>query len=219
MTFLPKKLNQKPRLLDCFCGLGGVSDGFALEGFDVLGVDIEDMPSKGYKHKFLRADIRDLRGEDFRGYDVVWGSPPCRDFSFLAKWYGKRWKIPPDPERGLKTVRTFLKFVEEAQPKFWILENTFMLKNYLKEIEPRIEAYITRGKRHVFYGNFPLFLLPRDMRVTVRTKSKYGRDCPKGDRKISSWLAAKIPKPISRAFAQACREALQEKQFLEARVE
>jgi site-specific DNA-cytosine methylase len=26
------------KLLDVFCGLGGVSDGFALEGFDVLGI-------------------------------------------------------------------------------------------------------------------------------------------------------------------------------------
>jgi hypothetical protein len=96
-----------------------------------------------------------------------------------------------------------------AQPKYWILENTFMLKNYLPNIEPRIVAYITRGKRHVFYGNFPLFLLPHDMRVTVRTKSKSGRDCPIGNRKISSWLAAKIPLPISKAFAEACKIGLE----------
>ena len=73
------------KILDCFCGLGGVSDGFALEGFDVTGIDIEDMPSKGYKHRFIRADIRDLKGEDYRGYDVVWGSPPCREFQGLRK--------------------------------------------------------------------------------------------------------------------------------------
>ncbi len=97
-TFLlEKETSTKEKrfmLLDVFCGLGGVSDGFAMEGFDVLGIDIEDMPSKGYKHKFLRTDIRDLKGEDFRGYDVIWGSPPCRDFSQFAVVYGRTWKNP-----------------------------------------------------------------------------------------------------------------------------
>lgn len=198
------------KLLDCFSGMGGVSDGFALEGFDVTGIDIVDAPKMlGYKHRFIQADMATLKGEDFQGYDVVWGSPPCRDFSFLAKWYGKRWKIPPDPKKGMELINCFLKFVEKAKPTFWVLENTFMLKNYMIE-KPRIEAYITKGKRHVFYGVFPLFLLPRDMRVIVRGKSKFGRDSPKGKRKISSWLAAKIPLACSRAFAVACHQRLEE---------
>src|SRR3989304_2755191 len=89
------------KLLDIFCGLGGVSDGFALEGFDVTGIDIEDMPSKGYKHRFIRADIRDLKGEDYQGYDVIWGSPPCRDFSILGTCFGMKWKRKTDPNYGL----------------------------------------------------------------------------------------------------------------------
>ena len=204
---------RKFRLLDCFCGMGGVSDGFAMEGFDVTGIDIVDAAKMlGYKHKFIQADMMTLKGQDFRGFDVIWGSPPCRDFSFLAKWYGKRWKNKPNPEKGLELINLFLKFVEDAKPTFWVLENTFMLKNYLKKMKPRIEAYITKGKRHVFYGNFPLFLLPRDMRITVRTKSKNGRDLPIGNRKISSWLAAKIPLTCSQAFARTCKEKLLETQ-------
>jgi len=198
------------KFLDCFCGLGGVSDGFAAEGFEVLGIEYNKEVAKEYPYDCIVADVRTLNGEMFKGFDVIWGSPPCRDFSFLAKWYGKRWKIPPDPQRGLKLVNYFLKFVEDAQPAIWVLENTFMLKNYLKSHKPKIETYITRGKRHVFYGNFPLFLMPRDMRVTVRTKSKSGRDTPIGKRKDSSWLAAKIPLPCSRAFARACKRKLLE---------
>ena len=29
-------------MLDIGCGMGGTSDGFALEGFDVTGIDIVD---------------------------------------------------------------------------------------------------------------------------------------------------------------------------------
>jgi len=117
----------------------------------VLGIEINRRIAKKYPFDVIVADMRTLNGENFKGFDVIWGSPPCRDFSFLAKWYGKRWKIPPDPQRGLKLVNYFLKFVEDAQPAIWVLENTFMLKNYLKSHKPKIETYITRGKRHVFY--------------------------------------------------------------------
>jgi DNA (cytosine-5)-methyltransferase 1 len=211
------------QLLDVFCGLGGVSNGFALEGFDVLGIDIEDMPTKGYKHKFLRADIRDLKGEDYRGYDVIWGSPPCRDFSQIGLLYGKKWKNPPNPQKGIETINAFLRFVSAAQPTFWIMENVANLKKYYKE-RPRGEGFITYGKRHVFYGNYPLFLMPRDMRVRIRCKNKNGRDqpnmkylepVPHHNRAIQSRQHAKIPLPCSRAFARACREALEEK-LLEA---
>jgi DNA (cytosine-5)-methyltransferase 1 len=198
------------KMLDCFCGMGGVSDGFASEGFDVTGIDIVNAPEMlGYKHKFLQADFKTLNGAEFKGYDVIWGSPPCRDFSQIGVLYGKKWKNPPDQEKGMATIRTFLKFVDAAQPKYWIMENVALLKKYFKDLEPRAESYITYGKRHVFYGNFPLFLIPRDMRVKVRELSVNGRDKPVGDRKTTSWLSAKIPFPVSTAFACACRDALE----------
>lgn len=195
--------------LDIFCGLGGVSDGAALEGFDVLGIDIEDMPLKGYKHKFLRADIRDLKGEDYQGYDVVWGSPPCRDFTRIpdhalrADGENWKWKHPKDPESGLKKVRAFLKFVEDSKPVYWILENVSGLASYLKEIEPRgYNCRILNGKRHVFYGNYPQFLMPHQTGGKLETE--FGG-------KLRSWERAKIPLACSRAFARAIHEALEEK--------
>lgn len=197
------------KMLDCFCGMGGVSDGFAMEGFDVTGIDIVDAPKMlGYKHKFIQADMLTLKGEDFRGYDVVWGSPPCRDFSQIGVLYGKKWKNPPNPENGVKTIQAFLKFIEGAKPEFWIMENIALLTKYFKEIEPRTEGYITLGKRHVFYGNYPLFLMPRDMRIKTRKLNRYGRDEPTTDGKLRSWEAARIPLACSRAFAKACKEAL-----------
>jgi len=200
------------KLLDCFCGIGGVSDGFAKEGYDVLGIDIEDMPSKGYKHKFLQADIRNLDGKDFQEYDVIWGSPPCRDFTAIGRLYGKKWKNPPNPEEGIKLIKCFLKFVERAEPKIWIMENVSLLTKYFKEIEPRVDTYITFGKKHVFYGNFPLFLMPRDMRIKIREINKYGRDQPKYlvpvAKKNRKWVHAKIPLTCSSAFAVACKSSL-----------
>ena len=206
-TIIKKALtSKKPTLLDCFSGMGGVSDGFALEGFDVTGVDIEDAPNKlGYKHRFIQADILDLRGEDFRGYDVVWGSPPCRNFTQLpdhalrADGENWKWKNPKNPKEGIKVVNNFLQFINDAKPKFWILENVTGLANYLN-LKPRAyNAMILNGKRHVFYGNYPLFLLPRIMRA--KRTIDYGGP-------LRSWHRAMIPLACSRAFAVACRDAL-----------
>ena len=211
---------ENMKLLDCFCGMGGVSDGFALEGFDVTGIDIVDAPKMlGYKHKFIQADMLTLKGEDFGGYDVVWGSPPCRDFSQIGLLYGKRWKNKPNPEKGLVLINCFLKFAEDAKPKIWIMENVANLKKHFTELQPRTEGYITYGKRHVFYGNYPLFLMPRDMRIKIRSQNKNGRDqpnmkylepTPTHNRAIQSAQHARIPLVCSRAFAKACKDALME---------
>jgi hypothetical protein len=194
-------------LLDCFCGMGGVSDGFALEGFDVTGIDIVDAPKMlGYKHRFIQADITTLNGKDYQGYDVIWGSPPCRDFTSLGIVFGHRWKRPSQPEYGLIAVNAFLKFVEDAKPKFWIMENVANLAKFLS-LKPKMITLMTHGKRHGFWGNFPPFLFPK-----TNTKfyiKKNGKTYNISDRKLQQWTNAKIPLACSRAFAKACREVLE----------
>ena len=190
------------RMLDCFCGRGGVSDGFALEGFGVTGIDIVDAVEKlDYKHRFIQADMRELNGKDFQGYDVIWGSPPCRDFSNFTAVGWKTWKIKPDPERGLELVNCYLDFVEKAQPTFWIMENVPRLKKFLN-IKPRQESKIGKTMRRAFWGYYPAFLMPMD----TSKPSIYYHNWKRETRK---WDRAKIPLTCSRAFAKACRHGLQ----------
>lgn len=203
--------SRKPRLLDCFCGMGGVSDGFALEGFDVTGIDIVDAPKMlGYKHKFIQADMQDWFSIDidYSQFDVMWASPPCRDFSNMA-YMGKgsvhkdgskfAWKIPPNPNEGLKLVKAFLDLIDWITPTFWVLENVQGLSKYLDMAPRAIGSKIKGGKHHVFYGNFPSLLIPQ-------TEAKINIIHQQG--KLRSWERAKIPLACSRAFAKACREAL-----------
>ena len=193
------------RLLDCFCGMGGVSDGFALEGFDVTGIDIVDAPKLlGYKHKFIQADILTLKGEDFRGYDVIWGSPPCRDFTQLPsqsttkKGIFREWKIPKSAEKGVKLVVAFRQFIIDAEPTFWILENVKGLRTHLSL--PRFCTYLGYNRRYrCFWGNFPPFLMSK---TNVSLQQSFNS-------KVRSWERAKIPLPCGKAFAQACKEKLQ----------
>ena len=95
------------KALDLYCGLGGWSDGLAAEGFEVMGVEIEPEIAALYKHPVLVEDVRNLAGKQFPKYDLIVGSPPCRDFTRMCD-HGLRqdgtywkWKEPKNPEKGL----------------------------------------------------------------------------------------------------------------------
>lgn len=150
------------KAVDLYCGLGGWSDGLADAGFDVLGVEIRKDLAELYQHPVIVADVRDLDPLDFEGYDLIVGSPPCRDFSAQARCAfrnGNPWKIPPDPEKhGMDLVKAFLRFVKIAQPKYWLMENVVGLIKYLK-LPYKMKVKIAGGKQRCFWGDFPLFLV------------------------------------------------------------
>lgn len=72
------------RLLDLCCGAGGVAEGYARAGFEVVGVDIEPQPN--FPFEFQRADAMTFPLE---GFDVVHASVPCQLFTpYRRKGHG-----------------------------------------------------------------------------------------------------------------------------------
>lgn len=205
------------KALDLFCGLGGWSDGLAAEGFEVLGVEIEPHIAELYKHPVIVSDICELNPEDFKGYDLIVGSPPCRNFSKLTFAGRTFWKDPPDPwGKGLELVNEFLVFVRIARPKYWLMENVPYLVNYYR-VEPRTTTYISKTMRRSFWGNYPAFLVPRDYskgilssginRATGQPRSSTHNFTYVG--KLRSWERSYIPAPVSRALGRAVKSALE----------
>jgi DNA (cytosine-5)-methyltransferase 1 len=66
------------RVLDLYCGGGGVAVGFAVAGFEVVGVDIVDRRDS-YPFEFHRADALEY---PLDGFDLITASPPCQAYSF-----------------------------------------------------------------------------------------------------------------------------------------
>ena len=143
------------KLLDIFCGLGGWSNGFAECGFKCIGVDIVNV---GYPYELILADVSQLNPKKLK-FDVIVGSPPCRDFSKVCNFGKTTWKVPPSPDRGLINVKAFLELVAIAKPKYWILENVPGLNKHI-DIEPQIKGRISRTQYRYFWGEFPQPLLP-----------------------------------------------------------
>jgi site-specific DNA-cytosine methylase len=195
-------------MLDIGCGMGGMSEGFAKEGYEVTGIDIVDAPKLlGYKYNFVQGVIQALDPSPFIGkFDVVHISMPCRDFSPIGRCYGKKWKNPPDIEHGLQLIRDALAFKDKVVPKFWIMENVYDLsKHYVK---PRMAVYL-RHKKHGFWGNFPLFLFHeiKGKPLMVR-KGDFFVPRKEHHKRLQPWIHAKLPLECSQAFARACKETL-----------
>jgi site-specific DNA-cytosine methylase len=192
------------RFLDLFCGLGGWSKGFAAEGFEVTGVDITYV---GYFYPIILQDIKTIDGRRFRGFDVIAGSPPCRDFTIITDHrytnYGRyvTWKDPKNPYRGLILVHDFLRVIREAEPTYWIMENVPGLEKHL-DIKPRFRRRLTRTMLRSFWGNFPQFTAPIDW-YKPEIKKTYGP--------LAHWKRSEIPTVFSQALARSCREALEER--------
>lgn len=198
------------KALDGFSGLGGWSDGLAAEGFQVQGIEIHPKVAAIYAERYpvIVADFRTLNPQDFKGFDLIVGSPPCRDFSdyaHMSKGNIKRWKVPADPNRGLELVKSFTTFVLLAEPRYWLLENVPRLAKYIGK--PRMKTEIAPGMVRCFWGNFPNFLMPKDLGRPVT--SKFHHHDFRGIHHYESWERAKIPMPLARALGRAVREAIE----------
>lgn len=85
---------RRPLAIDLFCGLFGWAEGLTVEGFDVIGFDLEDMCGqfrmKRPDHaQLVIQDVRTLHGSQFRTADLIVCSPPCQEFSYMAMPWSK----------------------------------------------------------------------------------------------------------------------------------
>ena len=117
----------KYRVLDLFCGAGGLSLGFKLAGFKIVGgVDFQQdaiyTHEKNFKNSIsICGDIKEINDEKVKKLfenkvDIIIGGPPCQGFSA-----GNRQQIENDPRN--KLFFEFIRFVRILKPKAIVIEN------------------------------------------------------------------------------------------------
>jgi len=91
-----------PLAIDLFCGLGGWAEGLLLEGYYVIGFDIERhvYGNEKYPGELVLQDVRTLHGSQFRDAVLIVASPPCQAYSYRAMPW-KRAKALPPPDNEL----------------------------------------------------------------------------------------------------------------------
>jgi hypothetical protein len=92
----------RPLAIDLYCGLGGWTEGLLLEGYDVIGFDIERhvYGDEKYPAQLVIQDVRTLHGSQFKSADLIVASPPCQAYSYRAMPW-KRAKALPPPDNEL----------------------------------------------------------------------------------------------------------------------
>lgn len=206
---------EKPLCIDLFAGLFGWGEAFALEGYTVVGFDLEDMCKvlgqprpKGCD--LVLQDVMTLHGSQFKDAAVIVASPPCQKYSYmampwtkakaLAAWYRE------DPERIRELTALFdasFRIAQEAGVPL-IVENvrgaqpwvgpakwdygSFYLWGDLPVLMPAGRHRKQEGDPSWFYDNY------ENSARRFGSKSK--------QRKAWSAQIAKIPFPLARHIAR-----------------
>jgi DNA (cytosine-5)-methyltransferase 1 len=136
-----KNLKQnKPIVIDLFCGAGGLSHGFVEAGFKVrlaLDNNKESIDTYTYNHaetpykNILNCDIQTVVSQIDEyldaDIDVVMGGPPCQGFSSANKQ-----RVVNDKRNVL--YKQFVTVIEKAMPKVALMENVPGILPYANQI-------------------------------------------------------------------------------------
>lgn len=190
---------MKPKVIDLFAGVGGLSLGFEMRGFDVVLANeydksIADAYQENHKHtKMIVGDITSLDLQrTFHGYkgkvDVVIGGPPCQGFSQK----GQRKTI--HDERNF-LFKYYVKVVKLVEPRYFVMENVPNLLTaengyFCKEIEELFQSIGYSLEKGVL--NASDYGVPQNRRRAVIIGKKGGKapDLPKPKNvSITTWDA------------------------------
>lgn len=146
-------VSNQLRGVDFFCGAGGMSYGLAHSGIQILGgVDIDGECEQTYEAnhsgaKFLRADISELKVEEFaeklgvERHDsqlVFAGCSPCQYWS----------KVRTDRSKSTHTaflLRHFERFIDHFRPGFVVVENVpGLLRRKGQSLLPEFIVFLER---------------------------------------------------------------------------
>ena len=117
------------KIIDLFCGCGGLSLGFIESGFEVISSydnwdEAIDVYQKNFDHPIYKQDLTDVNKTSSilseQHPDMIVGGPPCQDFSSA----GKR---DEDNGRGELTV-CFASIVSNVRPEWFVMENVSQIQ-------------------------------------------------------------------------------------------
>lgn len=146
--------------------------GFKIDSYDAY--EIEKNAIKATQTNF--PDViqhGDVTKEDFTKYkdkiDILIGGSPCQGFSFAGKMLNFN-----DPRS--KLFFEFVRALRETKPKYFLLENVIMKKEYqdvissylgVEPIEINSSLVSAQNRRRLYWTNIPNVTLPQDKNITL----------------------------------------------------
>jgi DNA-cytosine methyltransferase len=105
-------------------------------------------------------DVCDLKSEDFKDIDLILAGSPCQGFSFAGK------QLAFDDLRSALFFE-FIRLLKEIKPKYFLLENVKMKKEYLQIISEQVSACYPE----IPFGIEPIFI--NSSLVSAQSRQRY----------------------------------------------
>ena len=194
---------MKKHFLDLFSGLGGASEAFIQDTDNWTVLRIDNNPLLSGVPNTMMQDIEVLANNIFgpqnvkKKIDVIWASPPCRDFS---SGYNSPKSIASrevgienyDPDMSLLIAS--LKIIEIVKPKYFIIENVVGSIRYFEQFLGAPRQIIGP---YVLWGNFPYVAVDESKLESKKSKDKHSAN------PLRSNYKAKVDYELSRALKEA----------------
>ncbi len=166
-------------MLDLFCCEGGAAAGYTAAGFDVHGVDRENVAGRYLRSGASGFTRGDATTHPLDGYDAVHASPPCKDHTDLAAQSGgdgTGWMLAHTIDRlrawGARTGRPWVVENVVSQSTRAVMDGAIMLCGSMFDIKVPGTSFRSRGvvthvprwrhlQRHrLFVSNVPMLTPP-----------------------------------------------------------
>ena len=168
-------MTEKINVLSLFDGMscGQIAlNKVGIEYDNYFASEIEKEPIKvtlkNYPNTIQLGSILDVKGEDLPKIDLLFGGSPCQSFSRAGDNTGF------DGKSGL--FWEFVRVLKEVKPKYFLLENVIMKKEWedvitealgVKPIEIKSSKFVPQARRRLYWTNIPGVTQPEQIEYDI----------------------------------------------------
>lgn len=125
---------------------------------------------KNYPNIKRIGDVTKVKGADLPKIDLLIGGSPCQGFSFAGK------QLNFNDERS-KLFFEYVRLLEETKPKYFLLENVKMKKEYqdviskylgVEPIEINSALVSAQNRKRLYWTNIPNVTQPEDKKIFLK---------------------------------------------------
>jgi DNA (cytosine-5)-methyltransferase 3A len=125
---------------------------------------------KNYPDTIQLGDVTGVKGKDLPKIDLLIGGSPCQGFSFAGK------QLNFEDKRS-KLFFEFVRLLKETKPKYFLLENVKMKKEYqdiiskyigVEPIEINSNLVSAQNRKRLYWTNIPNIAQPNDKGIKLK---------------------------------------------------
>ena len=143
--------------------LGIAVDTYYASEIDKYAIEVAQ---KNYPDTIHVGDVTQLNADDFQDVDLILAGSPCQGFSFAGKQLAF-----DDPRSAL--FFEFIRLLKAIKPKYFLLENVKMKKEFLEVITDQVSACYPEFQGHDLFGGRIEPILINSSLVSAQSRQRY----------------------------------------------